>query len=185
MTSTREQLIQGVRECVMLALTLTDSKVIPADDTGPRPALPYITVQVVGAGEILGRESVLSTSGANATSRQRAWRRTRATLRAYGPESDEYIELFTLRLARDDVYTESVTRGISLEPLGPAVNATLTRDTLREEVTVQDFDLLYQITDETAAQTTSAELAEVTVALTLDRGSDDPSPLSVDVAVDM
>lgn len=49
MTATRETVLQAARDvCQALATgtTLTDTQVIPADDPGSRPPVPYLTVKI-------------------------------------------------------------------------------------------------------------------------------------------
>lgn len=41
-----ESILQGVRSYLKAVLSLTDAQVIPANDKGPRPPLPYMTVRM-------------------------------------------------------------------------------------------------------------------------------------------
>lgn len=181
MTTTREYLIQAVREVAIALLTLTDAQVIPSDDAGPRPALPYLTVEVQSGGRILGHETVHGTSGANATARQRAWRVTTATVRGFGRDAEEWLELLTLRLGGQAALTATTAQGVTLSPAGPVLGVSVTRETTREEQSVLELDVTYQVTDATAE--TAGELQTVQVAATLDRYSGDPSPIETTATV--
>jgi hypothetical protein len=55
--TTREELLQAIRGWLMAGTSLTDLQVIPADDKGPRPALPYVTVKVLAADIPIGRDA--------------------------------------------------------------------------------------------------------------------------------
>jgi hypothetical protein len=52
-----EQILQAIRAWLMAVTALTDAQVIPSDDKGPRPALPYVTVKVLAADIPIGRDA--------------------------------------------------------------------------------------------------------------------------------
>ena len=58
-TPTEEFILQGVREWLKLcgsSAGLSDAQVIPSKDSGPRPPLPYITVNVTSSDMMIGED---------------------------------------------------------------------------------------------------------------------------------
>ena len=65
-TPTPEYVIQGCREWLKLAAAstpLSDAQVIPADDKGPRPPLPYLTVKLTAADVPVGEDEPVQWLG--------------------------------------------------------------------------------------------------------------------------
>lgn len=172
----REDLIQAVREVVMVAASLTDAKCIPADDNGPRPALPYLTVRVSSPGRQLAHEGVGGISGASPTLTQRGWYEARCDLVAYGRGGEEWLDLLVLRLSRENVQAECATRGISIDVSGAAVSTAQARDTSIEEVAALELTVAYRVTD---TAETLAELVTVEASISLDRYTGDPEAQAI------
>lgn len=65
-TPTPEYVIQACREWLKLAgatTALTDAQVIPADDKGPRPPLPYLTVKLTASDVAVGEDEPVTWLG--------------------------------------------------------------------------------------------------------------------------
>lgn len=56
-----ESILQGVRSFFKAVLGITDAQIIPTNDKGPRPPLPYLTVNTDKADELDGQDSHVST----------------------------------------------------------------------------------------------------------------------------
>jgi hypothetical protein len=65
--TTREHILQTAREWIKSAAGLTDDQVIPADDKGPRPELPYVTVKVTAHDIQIGEDEDLHAIGTTVT----------------------------------------------------------------------------------------------------------------------
>ena len=176
----REDLIQAVREVVQAATSITDAQIIPADDDGPRPALPYLTVSVASPGRVVSRETLSSTSGGAPTYQQRVHVEGTCTITAYGRGGEEWLDTLALRMGREDVLAKCEAQGITLDPTGASAYSSIPRDTGREEVTAAEYAVLYQLTDTAEVLT---ELGVVEAAISLDRYTGDPDAQSISVSV--
>lgn len=110
MTATRETVLQAARDlCQALATgtALTDSQVIPADDDGTRPALPYLTCKVttiVQQGTTERRDKW--ATGTSLARHHHGGFLASVSIQGYGAGSDEWME--RIRLHLDDFAAETI-----------------------------------------------------------------------------
>jgi hypothetical protein len=120
MASTREVLLQGVRDWIKAYATtapLTDDQVIPADDTGGRPSVPaYFMVFISTHGVPVAMDETLTYLDAGSPVFDiQGERRSKIQVHAYG-DLEEQLENLVASLHREDVIAFLTTKGITLTP---------------------------------------------------------------------
>lgn len=173
--SVHEIALQAARDWLQSANGgLADAKVIVADDKGPRPTLPYVTVRVSLQGVKVGQDEIVDgLSSGTPTLKVHGNRRGTVSVQGFGAGSDVYIETASLALRTPTIQAILDAAGLSVTPIGGINNITTLLDTGREPRFSQDYDFAYELTSstETATEMTSAE---VDVDLEVYDGDADP-----------
>lgn len=150
MTATYESLLQAVRNWVLLATSLSALRVIPTDDHGTRPELPYITVSLTTFDLELGHdEQVLSVDGGELVEQIRGDRRASVSLNAYGKRGADLLALCHVSLSQTVIKQHLHDARITLTSAGQTQDISSLVDTSIEKRFVKDFYLDYAF--ETAA----------------------------------
>jgi hypothetical protein len=108
--TTRETILQATRDlCQALATgtTLTDSQVIPSDDDGTRPQLPYLTCKVLSvASQGTTEKRDKWSTGTSLSRHHNGGFVASVSIQGYGAGSDEWLE--RIRLHLDDYAAEVI-----------------------------------------------------------------------------
>jgi len=146
-TDALEHIIQGVRSALKLATGLADAKVIVHNPAGgPRPALPYLAVRVVGDRIIGDAERVDSLTSGNAPrTRSRGFREATVTVFGYGDAAALYLETFRLDLDKPAVDAVIAAAGFSLSADGQTTETPTLLDTAIETRWQCDLTAIYAI----------------------------------------
>lgn len=179
----REDILQGVRSWLMLAATLTDDQVIVANDGGPRPELPYLTVLVLVADIQVGEDEVIrGLSGATPTVKVRGTRRATVSVQAFGAAAEEWLVLARLGLRLPTVQADLLSSGLSIEPQGAPRDISRVLDTGIESRFTWDLDVLYGVESDTETETAAGTVAMTTI---FEDVSPDPDPLTVTTTISL
>ncbi len=171
-TDALEYIIQGVRSALKTATGLADGKVIAHNPAGgPRPALPYLAVRVVGdriVGEVERVESL--TGGGAPRTRSRGQREAIVTVFGYGDAAALYLETFRIDLDKPAVDSVIAAAGFSLMADGQTTETPTLVDTAIETRWQCDFTAIYAIegTNETL---TAADLLSISTSYTGQSGT--------------
>lgn len=178
MISARETILQAFRSALIAALSVDPGKVIPANDTGPRPTLPYLTVHVTTPGVVVGvDEEVDAVDAAGEPARRSVGQRTATvSVNAYGDGTEAWLECFVLSLTRTHVRAVWDSNGLAVDPFGAPRDLSTWLDTAFEARWLQEFRVQYQ---QAGPVETLTGLDDVSLTLTLDRHPADPDPMVV------
>lgn len=181
--SIRERLIQGVRTFAKTATGLGDSAVLVAQQTMPRPALPYLTVEVVTPGVQVGEDELFyDLGGTGGTMREwvRGQRRATVQVSGYGTDAPELLEQVRLALGSPVTRaTAETTYGISLAGVVSQQDLTALRETDYELAALLELAIHYQTESVPVA---SPEASRIDLLVTLD-GVEPPADLVAGVAL--
>lgn len=171
-TDALEYIIQGVRSALKLATGLTDGKVIVHNPAGgPRPALPYLAVRVVGDRIVGEPERVDSlTGGDDPQTRSRGFREATVTVFGYGDAAAEYLELFRIDLTKPAIDALIEAAGFSLAADGQTTETPALLDTAIETRWQCDFTAVYAVEGTNETQT-AAELLSIATSYTDQSGT--------------
>ena len=144
-------IFRAVRGWLKAASALTDLQVIPADDKGPRPALPYLTVKLTTLHQRMGEDErgveiedeggpdervLLTVSGA---------RRGVLQLRGFGDAPGDWLAEAELALSDPQVLMDLGELGVSVRSLGGIIDVAALLDTKIEARWSQDYELTYML----------------------------------------
>lgn len=137
---------KGVRAWILAATGLPPESVLPADDNGPRRALPYITMRLASQGNrVQWPELAQSIDADTGEILENVREELRDTLQldAYGVGTDTLLKQCaqSLRLTRTRVQLYDAK--LALRPIGPINDLSATVDTEIEKRFSRDFDLTY------------------------------------------
>lgn len=176
--SVREDLLQAARGAIKAALTLTDAQVIPADDKGPRPPLPYLTVKITTAGGSSGYhpEDIPGCDGVTGdpTTKGRASYVATASVQGFGATAAGWLDELPLRLRRPAVLDTLAT--VAVRPLGGVVDVSALLDTEIEHRYALDLEVAYAVEDDPVSLTEA-----LTVETEYTGESDTPGDLTVTI----
>lgn len=186
----RDDIEQGVRVWFKTAIAgLTDAQVIPSDDKGPRPPLPYLTVKVTthDTPEGVDEGRYIDNGPGDADWRAKGERRATVDVQAHDAAGTStaagWLEDAAIRLIRPDVQAVLNTAGLTVINQGTPLDVSSLLDTQIERRTLRAFDLRYTLRDSASAVLPEAVIVEVD-PVTLERYDNHPDPLVVDVVVD-
>ena len=183
----RDQILQGVRAWFKAALNLTNAQIIPADDKGPRPPLPYLTVRVsAGDTPTSVDEHRHADDGAGGVQwRTRGERSAVVDVQGYdiagATTTAGWIEDAALRITRPDVAAVLDAAGLSVVDRGSTVDVSALLDSQIERRHLRTFELGYTVRD-TGTGSPAVELVEA--AITMERYRNHPDPLIVEIEID-
>jgi len=145
--SDRNEILQAFRTWLKAwssATPLTDDQVIPADDNGPRPALPYLTVKVILWGTQRGTPEVtLTWDDPNLNAQTRTQRTGTVNVQGFGPTAHEWLETAKDTLFLPDVVVLFGTAGLSVWEEEGIQDLSRAIDTGIEQRYSQDFRIAY------------------------------------------
>lgn len=147
------ELYRAVRGWLMAAVSpaLTNDQVIPADDKGPRPALPYMTVKLTALHQRMGEDERgvevvdegepgervdLTVTGA---------RRGVLQVRGFGEAPGDWLAAAELALSDPQVLLTLGAAGVSVRSLGGLIDLAALLDTKIEARWSQDYEITYQL----------------------------------------
>lgn len=147
--TTRDDILQAVREWFKLANSLTDAQIIPSNRPGDRPALPYLDVNVPLADVAVGvDESRLAINGSLEPIRTtKGVRSGTVTVRGFGNLTSTWLEDATLALEREDVIALLDTANVVVINRGGVTDISLLLDTQIERRFLREFEISYGVED--------------------------------------
>lgn len=154
-----ETTIQAARTWIKLAAGLTDGQVIPVDDQGGRPPVPYLTVAAFADAPVAQAEQFddLDDDGDPRRTTSRSERVT-ISIQSYGPTAGEWVRTADLGLYRADVQAALLAAGVTVIPGGAGRPLTLDLGAGREVRQAFDFEARYTLTETNAESLTAAEV---------------------------
>lgn len=186
--TTQHQALQAVRAWVKLlgdSGGLTDAQVRVAEDSGPRPDLPYLTVRItadVAVGEPTEHRAL---SGSDPIVYYVQHRRLTVSVQGYGPTSSVWLERACALRASPASQALLVAQGVTLRPSGGLVNITELLDNAFEARFSQDLTVDYLKSTQDDAET-QTELSLVEVDATVQKLSideSDPDAIVTDIDI--
>ena len=182
--TTRKIITQTVRDWFKAALGLTDSQIIPADDKGPRPPLPYLTVKVITADIPVGVDESIREATTVPTVRGRGHRSGSVSVQGFGEDSAGWLEVAALRLRYDSIQRLLCDAGITVINRGGGVSdISALVDTEIEPRYLREFEISYSVLDTDAEDLIEAARVEYDVSLR--DQENDPDPLDVTIGIDI
>jgi hypothetical protein len=138
-----EELTQAVREALKVALDLTDAEVIcyAAEGGGPRPALPYYAVRVIGDVPTGTDWTLQGDDAGQTTTTAEGNRGATVSVFGYGAATSAGLEAFAASLMLPLVQAE--LDGFALDPDGAITASPLLLDTGIEQRYQRDFSAAY------------------------------------------
>lgn len=153
---TKEDIAQGVRAWLKTALSLSDSQVILADNPGPKPTPPYLTVKVSLFDNPVGTDFEYEDDSDPPQQFVEGHREDTVSVNCYGRGAGELLRDAALALRKEHVRDVVDPLGISIIPLGGLSNLSALVDTDIEERFQGDFWVRYRVTS------TPSDVAEAT-----------------------
>lgn len=151
----REDILQGIRTWLKTSESLTDVQVVPADDDGPRPSLPYLTVKVLTADAEFGRdEDIRGLDGDSLpTLYVRGERRATVSVQAFGTAAEAWLSNALLKRRLPSIQAALIGVGLTVEPMGPIRDISRLLDTSIEPRFVLDLEVTYVLASDTVSET--------------------------------
>lgn len=180
----RGDILQAVRGWLQASSSLTDAQVIPADDRGPRPALPYVTVKVTTADVQVGEDEAryglddddVPTVTVHGT------RRGTVSIQGFGAASEEWLATARLALRLPTVQAVLNAAGLTVVPMGAPRDISAMLDTGIAARFAWDLEVLYGVSSDPEQET---EAAIATLTTTLERFPDDPDAFTTTTSIDL
>ncbi len=188
--STEETIVQAFREFAkayaLPGTPLTDDQVIPEDDDGGRPAIPYATVFAALHGVVTHHDELVhSISGGSAAQYVRQGERSGVIqFHSYGSASAGWHEDLTLALADPEVQRINNLAGlVVLAPVSGRRSLPRMMNANRERHYVTEFPYTYRVVSATVTGATVVQLDLVTVDGGLYTTDPDSDTVVIDVDV--
>jgi len=196
--TTRDDILEAVRAWFVLAIpAITNTpatpdapnQIIRADDKGPRPTPPYLTVKVSDADGTVGVDETQHAIDPGDPTGPSLWKvkgERFATIDLVGfsaagtTTAAGWLEDAVLRLQRPDVSATIDAAGLSVITQGSTVDVSSNLDTQIERRHLRTLEVRYAVRDSGPGL---PELETAETAITLERYDDHPDPLAVDVVV--
>lgn len=146
MTSS-ERILQAFRQALVDTLEIDPGKVIPANDHGPRPMLPYITVNVTVPGAVVGTDADVLGVDDNGSPivRTVGARRASVSVQGFGREAGQWLEDFVLGLWRAKAAAAWNALGMAVHPIGQPSDMSRLVDTRIEARWLVEFEVQYRL----------------------------------------
>lgn len=143
----RASILQGVRGWLKMAATLTDAQVIPADDVGPRPPLPYLTVRVIAPDLPVGEDEVVWALDEDdlPTATVHGTRRATISVQGFGAGVEEWLSVARLALSSDAGIAQLNAAGINLIPSGSPRDISRLLETAIEYRVIWDLEAIFNL----------------------------------------
>jgi hypothetical protein len=169
----RETILQAVRAWHVATTGLASDHVIPADDKGAKPSLPYLTVRV-GPVATIGRDEWRENAAGRVIVGQR---RATVTVQAYGLASDDIEDLLefpTMALADRTVYEDLDDAGLTIVETPPTQTIPALLDTAIEARAARAYVVVFRLA---GTPVDAVEFAEAVVDITYIDTDPDATPL--------
>lgn len=161
-----EALLQAVMDWVELATSLPLGKVRPLNDPAPRPALPYITVNLTVADIEVGTDETRWRDDAGELRASvEGERRATVSLQAYGRKGADLLALCQASLYQPATQRFLSARNITVRRNGGTQNISQLVDTEIEARFVRDFDVEYRLRIDQADPEAHVERVQADVEL--------------------
>jgi len=142
MVTIKETVIQAIRTYLKAhsaSSALTNAQVIPADDKGPRPALPYMTVSV-GANSKVGTDEICDIVVATVPYKYaRSQRTITVTVDGFGLGSEDWLETSSIGFNLPNQQKTLRDLDLTARPNGDIIDLSSMRDTAIEYHFSQDW----------------------------------------------
>jgi len=188
--STHEDIIQALRSFAKAyainGTALTNSQVIPADDKGPRPATPYLTVKVMVHDIPIGQDVVFSDLSGRGDPqwKQTGQRSGTVSMQGFGAGSDDWLGNLMMSYLLPGAVDILDAAEIDLHPMpGGVTDLSTLLDTAIEERYLLEWDVTYELTTDDTYAETGVELEHVIMTTIQDEG--DPSERTVVTTIDL
>jgi hypothetical protein len=178
--SVQDDIRQDLRAWLQSACGIDDSQVILADEPGPRPELPYLTVKILSDDAPLGADedvyAVVDNEGDEELTQAETGVRTgTASVQGFGADTADWLQASgLLRLPSTAALLDAA--GLTLRALGGVRNLSTLLDTSIEPRFIREFEFSYRWTSE-AEVIVAAGTAETTGDSELRQYDGDPDPL--------
>lgn len=146
----KSTILQGIRtwlKATSASTALTDYQVIPADDKGLRPTLPYLTVRVGPIGRV-GEEEAIHTENVDGDPvvNQLGLRRSIVSVNGYGEGAEEWLARAVLHLGTKAA-TDALDNGAGIVVVASFDPTDLSAlvDTEIEARVQQDFEVFFEL----------------------------------------
>lgn len=165
--STRTHVEDSIRAWIVIAgyrngIDDADAKVIIADQDGPKPRPPYISIRLDRFDEEVHTDETLQgidpSDGEGRLFRARGLRTGVASITAFGRSAEYWLERSALMLNSPSVRALLNERNIALRRISPVVNLSRTLDDRTEARFMQDFRVDYE---RESSETETEELVEL------------------------
>lgn len=151
---------------------LTNEQVIPADDDGPRPASPYLVVNVLVSDIAIGRDELLGDlDGVTAAPewKQRGQRLATVEIQGFGSAAGDWLG----RLAMSHLLPAAVAifdaATIDVSPMAGGIrDLSAMLDTSIEDRSIMEWEVTYELTTDSADAEAGVELEHVILTTTHD-----------------
>lgn len=107
------QLVQSMLVAAFAPEGVTLVRLIPANDSGPRPTSSYLSIRVLSIAPIASADDVRTVSGSDVLQSGRQVRDARVALQAFGDAAVAWLEVLNLRLGWPSVLAVAVARETS------------------------------------------------------------------------
>lgn len=151
MTDIHEALLQKVREWLIHVTGLSGGRVIPSDDAGTRPQLPYLTVTVSVSDIEEGTDEThfdYDASDDELDVSVTMDRRATASINAYGRRGATLLAAAQRSLSKPSVQSVLDDLKIGVEANSDIQDVSELVDSEREKRFVRDFDVRYRLRTE-------------------------------------
>jgi hypothetical protein len=164
--STRTDIEDVVRSWLVAAgasggIPSADSAVIIADQDGPRPALPYLTVRVLLYDLPVGEDESVVDDADPPTVRQRGQRTGTVSVNAFGSGAEDWLERAVLLLRSPSVRALLDAGQLTVRPEGGSNNLSRVRDDKTEVRFQRDFFVDYELVGDDEDAEEAVELEQV------------------------
>lgn len=179
-----EDILQGIRGWFVDVYGLTTEQIIPADDKGTRPPLPYLTVKVIVPGSQVGtHERIPGIDGGTGapTEKIRVERRATVSLQGYGAGAYDWLDTALVELPLPSTQEALDGAGLSVQTLTDITDISRFIDTSTEPRYGVDLAVDYRVESEPV---TLIEAAKVGVDFDFDHGEGDPDALTLSDEID-
>lgn len=179
------ELYRAVRGWLMAAVSpaLTNDQVIPADDKGTRPDLPYMTVKFTTLHQRMGEDEQgleVVDEGERVELTITGARRAVLQVRGFGEEPGDWLAAAELALSDPQVLMGLAALNVGVRALGGLIDLAALIDTKIEARWSQDFELTYQLRSRREALV----VAELGVeGLFYEQTPDDPTALPLTLTI--
>ena len=138
-----------------------DEAVIPADEDGERPDLPYLVVRVLVYDVPFGEDDEFVDDATPPVFRGRGQRSATVSVNAFGADAEAWLERAVFTLRYPAIKANLTAAGLAVEPVGGLNNLSSLLDDRTQVRFQRDFTVAYERTPEVTDTDALVELAVV------------------------